>query len=221
MLLNIFFPFFKFYSFLCATILQIVSLDAKSYDWVWFRTTSADIFATTDKRHCSEIITGTENKTEYRLERDDVGHYIGVLFAPLGRLGRAVEEEGGQSLVLNTVGPVLPGPPRCLDFHISGSMVVGQYARADYRYIGGSEGRSEVWWMRISPDGKRTQVSDPQKIPESGSSRGKKEKDDARYYLITAEDVGCTLKAKCRPTRTDNAQGEIFTSKGSEVIAKT
>jgi hypothetical protein len=32
-------------------------------------------------------------------------------------------------------------------------------AIVEVNYIGGYEGLSEYWWLRISPDGKRTQVS--------------------------------------------------------------
>jgi hypothetical protein len=32
------------------------------------------------------------------------------------------------------------------------------------------------------------------------------------------DDLGCCLKAKCRPTRSDGAQGEIFTSSSSEEV---
>lgn len=38
--------------------------------------------------------------------------------------------------------------------------------------------------------------------------------------IYFVEDVGCTLKSKCRPTRNDNLQGEIFTSKSSGKILK-
>jgi hypothetical protein len=34
-----------------------------------------------------------------------------------------------------------------------------------------------------------------------------------------AEDIGCTLKVKCRPVRSDGHKGEIFTSMASTPIA--
>jgi hypothetical protein len=50
-------------------------------------------------------------------------------------------------------------------------MEVGTYAMAKTNYIGGFEGASEFWWMRIGADGRRTQVTEPKKIsvhPSSG-----------------------------------------------------
>jgi hypothetical protein len=38
-------------------------------------------------------------------------------------------------------------------------------AVAEVSYIGGYEGLSEYWWMRISPEGKRTQVTEPRRVP--------------------------------------------------------
>lgn len=36
---------------------------------------------------------------------------------------------------------------------------------AEASYIGGYEGATEYWWMRISPEGKRTQVTEPCRVP--------------------------------------------------------
>lgn len=36
---------------------------------------------------------------------------------------------------------------------------------AEASYIGGYEGATEYWWMRISPEGKRTQVTEPRRVP--------------------------------------------------------
>lgn len=38
-------------------------------------------------------------------------------------------------------------------------------AVAEASYIGGYEGATEYWWMRISPEGKRTQVTEPCRVP--------------------------------------------------------
>jgi hypothetical protein len=185
---------------------------------VWFRSPSADIFATKDKRRAATVLAGSENQAEYQLTREDVGHYVGVVYGPLGACPSVVDEEAGRQLAANTLGPVLPGPPRVLSFTISGDAVVGGYAQAQTQYIGGSEGRSEFWWLRISPDGKRSQVTEPRAVPEAGSAAHGDPAADPRFYRLTAADVGCTLKAKCRPTRTDGAQGEIFTSKSSDTV---
>lgn len=52
-------------------------------------------------------------------------------------------------------------------------------AVAEISYIGGYEGPTEYWWMRISPEGKRTQVTEPKAIPypphtDSGNDGGGK-----------------------------------------------
>ena len=38
-------------------------------------------------------------------------------------------------------------------------------AVAEVSYIGGYEGATEYWWMRISPEGRRSQVTEPLRIP--------------------------------------------------------
>lgn len=187
-----------------------------------------------------------------------------------------------QFLLSEEYGLVLPGPPRLVEFTIEGSgesMEVGTYAMAKTDYIGGFEGASEYWWMRIGADGRRTQVTEPKKIsvhPSSGrclsclgtgdNQRLSTEQrsnpvdttavsvdvniskdDDPRYYKLNegkfilrskcstvtclpssplhtiinvfSADRGCYLKAKCRPTRTDGMQGEIFTSKSSLIVS--
>ena len=88
-------------------------------------------------------------------------------------------------MIGNTIGPVLPGPPRILEFIISGEMKIGSYAKAETTYIGGVEGASEYWWMRITADGKRTQVTEPKAIPDKQSRQFNQPEDDSRYYLIT------------------------------------
>eukprot|EP01034_Spumella_vulgaris_P034054 gene34054-41997_t len=102
-------------------------------------------------------------------------------------------------------------------------MSVGTFALADYRYIGGYEGASEFWWMRITADGKREQIGEPRSnaVSNTGERIQSSKQLDPRCYFLTEADIGCTLKAKCRPVRSDGAKGEIFTSKGSvEVVQR-
>jgi len=254
---------------------------------------------------------------EYCLTREDVDHYLGVrLEVPHTVVGEdgAHTTHGVQHKYVTLLrhGVVKPGPPRLTDFDITGTMKVGTMAVAEISYIGGFEGPTEYWWMRISPEGKRTQVTEPMPIPYTnthtnkstsagvsantqasdvpaassspspapaevvggdGSSavqEGDKEVSssssgeaaavitddgaatgapaasveqspnatnttetaaaeaeaeswaallaDPRYYLLTEADLGCCLKAKCRPTRSDGVQGEIFTSTSSEEV---
>ncbi len=43
---------------------------------------------------------------------------------------------------------------------------------AEVCYIGGHEGPTEYWWMRISPEGRRTQVTEPVAIPYAADNTG-------------------------------------------------
>jgi hypothetical protein len=131
----------------------------------------------------------------------------------------------------NSIGPVLPGPPRLLDLRIVGECVTGRRLYAEAEYIGGTQGLSEYWWFRIKA-GKRVQISEPKAVSEgitledlrhtlaTGETDGKPLDDDSRVLLLTEEDVGCVLKVKCRPVRVDGYKGEVFTSKASAVIAE-
>ena len=140
---------------------------------------------------CS-IIDNSSNLLTYQLSSLDVGHWIGIL--------------SDDHQLLSSIGPIIPGPPRLTDFEITGSMEVGGIASLQYCYLGGKEGDSQIWWLRVDEQGKRTQVTNPASD------------DAAHYYSIRREDVGCRLKAKCRPVRSDGMPGEIFTSKSSTVI---
>jgi hypothetical protein len=97
--------------------------------------------------------------------------------------------------------------------------------------MGGREGASEFWWMRVSPEGRRTSITEPRRcsgagvdvVAGAGAGAGAQvgaqgTEGDPRRYLLTAEDVGCVLRVKCRPTRSDGVQGEIFTSACSEEV---
>eukprot|EP01031_Cornospumella_fuschlensis_P027155 gene27155-32801_t len=182
-------------------VLKVQNLPAKHSKGYWFRTTSKG-GTIGDLKYA--VIPGTENKLEYKLQKEDVGHFIGFSF----------DSDKGKQFAENIVGPILPGPPRLLEFRIEGDVKEGGVAKVEADYIGGYEGASEYWWMRIYPTGQRTQVTQPTAIPTNGKESG----NDPRHYKLTKDDVGCTLKAKCRPKRTDGVQGEIFTSKSSGVI---
>lgn len=134
---------------------------------------------------------------------------------------------------MNSLGPVLPGPPRMLDLRVEGKAVYRggggngeegrerSVVRAEAQYIGGKEGLSEYWWFKIMK-GKRIQLSEPLPLLEEGQEgQGGEEMQDPRVYVLREEDVGCVLKVKCRPIRSDGHKGEIFTSKASAVIVSS
>lgn len=41
---------------------------------------------------------------------------------------------------------------------------------AEVSYIGGFQGASEFWWMRVTPEGKREQVTEPLQVPAAAVS---------------------------------------------------
>jgi hypothetical protein len=96
-------------------------------------------------------IDGSEDLTQYQLSVHDVGCCISVRYC----LGMS-----SQVHVSSAMGPVLPGPPRLPKLAVEGNLWGdGGYAVAHTEYIGGFEGASEFWWMRIR-DGVREQVRD-------------------------------------------------------------
>ena len=190
----------------------------------WIRSSSAE------KRSIYSYIEGTENCARYTLSADDTGRYIAFQYAQLVRKDLGITDESGCNApravsvegkaielkrTINSLGPVLPGPPRMLDLRIDGEdFAVGSVVRACGQYIGGKEGLSEFWWFKIM-HGKRIQLSEPLSILHNEPSGH-----DPREYYLREEDEGCVLKVKCRPIRSDGYRGEIFTSKASPVIVK-
>lgn len=128
------------------------------------------------------VATGTENKLDYTIGVEDLGLYIGVIYEE--KEGKKSFNPGkSSSRAAGIIGPILPGPPRLLDFVIGGDLFVGGYAKAEGRYIGGLEGPSEYWWMKVSPDGKRSQITEPRPIPPSSTPHNPD--NDPRYYKLT------------------------------------
>jgi hypothetical protein len=140
------------------------------------------------------------------------------------------------------IGPVLPGPPRICEnsLVVSGQFFTGGKVRAHAEYIGGWQGPSEYWWLRVK-GGQRTELTQPRAVPApllsspdadnalavvgSDSSAVAEHDsdanhlDDPRCYVISEEDQGSTLKVKVRPIRKDGIRGDVFTSLPSPVIS--
>lgn len=143
-----------------------------------------------------EIVSNSENKLDFILNLDDVGKFIGVLYIQKEAGKVSIKPDNSWKKASGLIGPVLPGPPRLLDFEITGDLYVGGYAKASGKYIGGYEGPSEYWWMKVTSDGKRIQITEPKSIPveaeknqiRSSSPTRRSEEDlsvDPRYYRIT------------------------------------
>jgi hypothetical protein len=131
---------------------------ASIVDWTWVR-------CKTEEGTMPEKLLN--QKSTYVLGKDDVGWYIGTQF---------MDPITCEISMSNMVGPIVPGPPRMLEFIISGDCLIGHVARAEAKYIGGHEGPSEFWWIRVTKDGKRHQITDPFPIGDS--------QHDPRLYTI-------------------------------------
>lgn len=177
---------------------------------VWTRCDSLDSSSSS-----SVIVASSEGHMEYTLERDDIGNYI------------CAKSEDGR--VSNLIGPVLAGPPRLKDLRIevvggggffqfdsTGEEQIlcfqpGTVLVAKAEYIGGHEGDSEYWWLRIR-GGKREQIGSPRPLSSIP---------DPKFYIVTEEDIGCEFKVKVTPVRSDGAKGEVFTSKSSGLVVSS
>lgn len=169
-------------------------------------------------------IDGSEGQQTYRLTVDDLGKYVCV--------GADVDSSTFLGVIYsNFVGPIIAGPARLLNLSIIGQCKVGSCVIAIGDYIGGKQGRSQYWWMRVTADGDREQISEPTEIIFSDSDFNEQKEflllnpsyvpnnSDSRFYLLTEKDISCELKVKCRPFRSDGISGEVFTSKASGVIS--
>jgi hypothetical protein len=156
-------------------------------------------------------IKGSENKAEYTLTKEDVGYFISFR--------HKLDTDSDYNLVKHPVGPVLPGPPRLLEIRIIGETKVGKRLIASTQYIGGYEGASEYWWIRIK-DGERQQITEPHaiNIEHLFYEETALLSSDPRVHIITNEDIGCSFKVKCRPVRSDGYKGEIVTSLSSKEV---
>jgi len=193
-------------------------------------------------------IAGTEGRASYELTAGDVGRFLKVtgamaaapkpVAAPAGEAGAEAEagteaeaqDDKGQAMVKAkgfesgaVLGPVAPGPPRLLQIKIAGQAVVGQSLQAELDYVGGAQGASEFWWLRIR-DGDRENLSEPvaltaEQVARFDPADRAAVASDPRVYLLKDADRGCIFKLKCRPVRADGYRGEVFTSKPSATVA--
>jgi len=75
-------------------------------------------------------------------------------------------------------------------------------------YFVREQGESEFWWMRITPDGDRLDITPPTKcdtslpLPSADSPPGESDA-DPRVHRLVADDLGCCIKVVCRPFRND------------------
>ena len=103
---------------------------------------------------------------------------------------------------------------------IEGDLVENSCLFGRSYYFGGAEGASEWSWMRICTDGSRVDIGEPRAVDPSFPYPTPAHHDprDPRVLALTADDVGCRLKAKCRPVRSDGEGGYVATSKPTQVV---
>jgi hypothetical protein len=137
-------------------VLKLTGNLSKAGSWVWFRTTSTKLPSEEVDLASVSLISNTDNMTDHVLGLDDVGYYVGVLYKEGPSKSKSFQSDRSMTIMKadGLVGPVLPGPPRFLEFEVAGDLFVGGYAKVEGRYMGGYEGPSEYWWMKVGPDGK-------------------------------------------------------------------
>jgi hypothetical protein len=185
-----------------------------------------------DPRTRYEYIEGSANSDRYVLTARDENCFISFQQTSVQHTEERATTTSQRAM--NSIGPILPGPPRLLDLRIIGKCVKGARVYAEPEYIGGTEGLSEYWWVRIKA-GKRIQIGDPRAVDGSLSlddirrsvteegGRGEEDEkcwNDSRVLLLSDEDLDCVLKVKCRPVRVDGYKGEVFTSKASSTVVE-
>ena len=108
----------------------------------------------------------------YRLGCKDVGCQI-LFQCPMNQLNPEVDVEESSRrfgtqfdivekvVVFRAVGPVEAAAPQVGGMRIEGEHAVGETLKAIYEYRGGREGPTEVWWLRVNPDGSRENATEP------------------------------------------------------------
>ena len=197
---------------------------AKKYSIIWYRSTiSSDkltviensVDHTQSKLHLEEAsfvpIDDSKDMLTYTLSLEDVGC---IITAAISRVNETM-----RFFAVNCAGPIEPAPPRAVNLRINGECLEGKRLRAEYTYCGGHEGATEVWWMRVR-NGKREVVTEPRPIKGGGpfTNTTMMLNADPRNYSLTGADVGCVLKVKCKPIRSDGYDGEVATSKSTILI---
>ena len=204
---------------------------------VWMRGKSPNCNANNYINKGFVQIKGTDKKNKhYVLTVEDIGYYIVFIHLP------------SNTITEQAFGPVLAAPSQIYTqsmniYNLSDtskrSFSVGQEVVACCTYVGGLEGNSEYWWIKVDKNGQREVLTDP--LPVTNKHRAilntnlhdistitrnsrtsikiQKPKfsskylpGDPRVYRVKEADIGCTLKVKCRPIRDDAYRGDVVTS---------
>ena len=181
---------------------------------VWMRGLHSDCPSQLYKELDFEICKNSEKSKRYILTPQDVGYYIIFVHLPSGLVSESA------------LGPVLPAPSQLYMGKLniiskannsSNILKINEDAVASGIYVGGIEGHSEYWWIRVK-DGTRENLTEPKALEDKHIGNLPTLFDDPRIYHITENDLGWTLKAKCRPIRNDGYRGDVVTSLPSPTI---
>jgi len=139
------------------------------------------------------------------LELADVGCMVRAELRPLSG--------DGPVIVSNAVGPVEPAPPRARLIWIEGAAAVGCRLLGRWLYFGGSQGASEVSWVRVTPDGSSEVVKGPAKVrhgampPALAAPANAAADAHPCCYRLSGDDEGCVIKCRVLPVRADGDEG--------------
>ena len=127
---------------------------------------------------------------------------------------------GNANLTLMPTIPVAAIVSQARELWIEGEQQVGKLLVAKSYYFGGVEGNSEYWWLRITPDGDRADITEPtacditKAVPSTDAPPGPGDA-DPRVHRLTEADLGCCVKVVCRPRRGD---GETVSGVGGRRV---
>ena len=111
--------------------------------------------------------------------------------------------DGGDALIATAIaGPVEAAPPTSRLLRIAGEPVVGAVLTAVPLYYGGFPAPATFTWIRVAPDGLRTEVPAVTAMPAGACAP----------LTLTAADVGATFKVCIEPVRGDGVRGAPITS---------
>ena len=108
-------------------------------------------------------------------------------------------------------------PPKARELWIEGATRVGSLLVGRMYYYGGSEGSSVVSWVGINADGETVELKPPTEAPppppDEGASSQLLPDSHPRALRLRPEHVGCLIKFKVTPVRSDGDRGHTESSR--------
>eukprot|EP01138_Halocafeteria_seosinensis_P001592 gb/GECG01001631.1/.p1 GENE.gb/GECG01001631.1/~~gb/GECG01001631.1/.p1 ORF type:complete len:953 (+),score=112.35 gb/GECG01001631.1/:1-2859(+) len=124
------------------------------------------------------------------------------------------------------VGPVEAGPPKAREIWLEGDQRVDGVLIGHWYYFGGVEGKTQVWWIKITPSGEASNLTEPTCVAPGYKSPRRYSKalkvlDEGQPSVVklTEEEEGCLIKFKVHPVREDGDEGHTESSRPTIEIA--